>query len=270
MRLAALLLCLSSTALAQPAAPAVGKLEFKSGTETIAGYLAVPVATEAELAQAAAAKKDKKAKGVKRPGVVLIHEWWGLNDFIKQKTAELAAQGYIVLAPDLYRGKVASDPDTAHQLARGMPQDRAQRDLGAAIDELLRQPEIDSTRIGVVGWCMGGGLASELATREGRLKAVAIYYGSLPTDAARISQLKAAVLGNFGAEDRGIPEKDVRAFETQLKKQGNPVDIKIYPGAGHAFASSKKPEVFKADAAKDADARTAAFLAKWLKLGERK
>jgi carboxymethylenebutenolidase len=120
---------------------------------------------------------------------------------------------------------------------------------------------VDPARIGVVGWCMGGGAALELALAEPKLRAAAIYYGHLASDPKPI---KAALLGNFGADDKGIPAADVKAFEESAKKAGIKADFKVYPGCGHAFASSSDPKTWRPAEAKDADARTDAFLAREL------
>jgi carboxymethylenebutenolidase len=225
----------------------VGTLEYKSGAEKVSSVIARPVWGPS-----------------KRPGVVLIHHWWGLDDFTRRKAHELAAEGLVVLAVDLYRGKVTSDAEVAHQLARGLPSDRALRDLHAAIDALARDRDVDAARLGVVGWCMGGGLAAQLTPTEPRIKATVIYYGALPTDASTIARWKAATLGNFGEDDKGIPAADVRAFAATLAQHGVVADFKIYPGVGHAFASSIKLDAPRPPAAKDADARTVAFLKKVL------
>jgi carboxymethylenebutenolidase len=201
----------------------------------------------------------------RHPAIVLIPEWWGVNDFVKKKAAAFAEAGYVALVVDLYRGQVASDADTAHQLSRGLPRDRALRDLRASLDALGKRPDVDPARIGVVGWCMGGGYAIELAANEPRVHATVAYYGSILTDGATVKKIKAPFLGNYGADDKGIAANDVRAFAAALTAQGTSADVKIYPNAGHAFASSDKPEVFKKDAAADADARTSAFFAKSLK-----
>ena len=218
-----------------------------SGSETISGYLATPDG------------------GGKKPAILLIHEWWGLNDWAKGKADAFAKQGYVALAVDLYRGKVATDGDTAHQLMRGMPNDRALRDMKAAVAFLRARPDVDGSKVGVVGWCMGGGLALDLAVNEPTLAGAVIYYGHLMTDPATIAALKVPLLGNFGGQDQGIPAKDVEAFAAEAKKAGKSVDFKIYPDAGHAFASSKDPKVYRPADAKDADARTDAFFAKVLK-----
>jgi carboxymethylenebutenolidase len=160
---------------------------------------------------------------------------------------------------------VATDAETAHELARGMPEDRAIRDLKAAVAYLRSRPDVDPKRIASIGWCMGGGYSLALALAEPTLSGAVIYYGRLVTDEAAIRGLEVPLLGNFGGEDRGIPPASVRAFEAEAKKDGKSVDFKIYPDAGHAFASSKDPSVFRPADARDADARTDAFLARVLK-----
>ncbi|HYB52656.1 MAG TPA: dienelactone hydrolase family protein [Thermoanaerobaculia bacterium] len=217
---------------------------YPSGSETVSGYLVVPDG------------------GGKKPAIVVIQEWWGLNDFVKQKADHFAAEGFVALAPDLYRGRVATDADTAHQLMRGMPEDRAMRDLKAAVAALRARPDVDPARIASIGWCMGGGYSLALAVAEPGLAGTVLYYGRLVTDPATIAGLKVPLLGNFGGKDQGITPESVRAFADGAKAAGRNVDFKIYPDAGHAFASSPDPKVFRAQDAQDADARTEAFLAK--------
>jgi carboxymethylenebutenolidase len=227
-----------------------GMVSYPSGSETVSGYLAAPAGSQ------------------KKPAIVVIQEWWGLNDFIKRKADGFAGNGYVALATDLYRGKVTEDPDTAHQLMRGMPEDRAMRDLQAAVAYLRSRPDVDGKRIVAIGWCMGGGFSGKLALAEPGLAGAVIYYGSLVTDDAKIAGLKVPLLGNFGGKDQGIPPESVREFERKAKAASKTVDFKIYPEAGHAFASSKDPKVFRAEDAKDADARADAFLARVLKPGK--
>jgi len=199
------------------------------------------------------------------PAIVVIHEWWGLNDWIKEQASNLASQGYVALAVDLYRGQVATDAETAHELMRGLPQDRGVRDLTAAVQFLSKRTDVDRVRIGAVGWCMGGGYAAQLAVADPTLRAVAINYGSLPTDKAALGQIHAAVLGNFGGLDRGITPDDVHAFAGSMKSLGKPVDVKIYPDAGHAFENPNNTEGYKAEDAQDAQKRMQQFFSKTLK-----
>src|ERR1700679_1848425 len=244
---AVLALALVSAALAGgAAAPKTETVTFPSGKETVSGFLAVP---------------DKPGQ---HPALIVIHEWWGLNDWVKEQTEKLAAQGYVALAVDLYRGKVAADPDEAHELMRGLPQDRAIRDLQAGFTYLGTRKEVLPTRIGSIGWCMGGGLSLQLAIHQPHLAACVVNYGWLPPDPNAIQQIGAPLLGNFGADDRGITPADVNAFEKTLKGLNRYVDFKIYPGAGHAFENPNNTTGYRPEAAADAWARTLAFLHKVL------
>ena len=231
---------------ARAAAPKAETVTYASGADKVSGYLATPTT------------------GGKRAAIIVIHEWWGQNEWARARARSFADKGYVALAVDLYRGQSTDDADTAHQLSRGLPEDRAQRDLLAAFAYLAGRADVDPARIGVVGWCMGGGQALELAMVEPRLAAVVIYYGRLATDPARIAKIKAPLLGNFGAADKGISAESVKAFVEAAKQAGVRTDVKIFAGAGHAFASSTRPEVFKADAAREADARTDAFFTREL------
>lgn len=222
-------------------------ISYKSGAETVSGYLALP------------------SGGGPHPALVVIHEWWGLNDWVKEQTRKFAAQGYVALAVDLYRGQVAEDAGLAHELSRGLPEDRALRDLQAAFNYLQSRKDAKKAYIGSVGWCMGGGLSLKLAINEPRLRACIINYGAMPTDPAAMSKIRASVLGNFGGEDRGIPPSSVQAFEKEMKQQKKWVDVKIYPGAGHAFENPNNKGGYREDAAKDAWERMVRFLGENLK-----
>jgi carboxymethylenebutenolidase len=223
------------------------EVSYKSGDETVKGLLYTPA-----------------GKGP-FPGIVVMHEWWGLNDWVKEQAGKLADQGYAALAIDLYRGKVADNPDTAHQLMRGVPEDRAARDLHAAFEFLRSQPNVRKDRIGSIGWCMGGGYSLNLALNEPALTAAVINYGHLATDPAALQKINAAILGNFGGQDKGIPPEDVKKFEETLKKQGKKVDVKIYPDAGHAFQNPNNKEGYRPEDTADAWQRTVAFLNDTLK-----
>ena len=204
--------------------------------------------------------KAAKASG-KRPGLIVIHEWWGLNDWVKQQAQQFADQGYVAVAVDLYRGKVATNAETAHELMRGLPQDRGIRSLTAAAAWLAQQPNVDPQRIGAIGWCMGGGYAMQLAVADPNLNAVAINYGALPTDHSALEQIHAAVLGNFGGLDQGITPDDVHAFAAAMQALGKPVDVKIYPDAGHAFENPSNQSGYRPADTQDAQARYQRFLA---------
>jgi carboxymethylenebutenolidase len=243
-----LLVVLAVLALASPGLAGEQAVSFKSGDETATGFLVTP-----------------EGKGP-FPAVIVIQEWWGLNDWVKDQARALAKQGYAALAVDLYRGKVTDKQEEAHQLMMGTPRDRALRDLKAAFTYLASRPDARKDRIGAIGWCMGGMYALALATEEPRLAAVVAYYGAPPTDSAAITKIKAPVLGNFGAEDKGPSPEQVKAFEAAMKKAGKTVNVKIYPGAGHAFANVNNPwGGYREAVAKDAWQRTLGWFAKYLK-----
>jgi carboxymethylenebutenolidase len=222
-------------------------VSYKSGDETVQGVLYAP-----------------PGKGP-FPALVVIHEWWGLNDWVKDQASKLADQGYLTLAVDLYRGKVATTPDEAHEIMRGVPEDRAKRDLHAAVEFLKSQPNVKPDRIGSIGWCMGGGYALDVALQEPTLAATIINYGHLATDPEALKKINAPILGLFGAQDRGITPDDVHKFEASIKQLGKKIDITIYPDAGHGFENPNNKDGFRAEDAADAWRRTTGFLASTLK-----
>jgi carboxymethylenebutenolidase len=222
-------------------------VSYKSGDETVQGVLYTPA-----------------GKGP-FPALIVIHEWWGLNDWVKDQAAKLADQGYAALAVDLYRGKVATTPDMAHEIMRGVPEDRAKRDLHAAFEFLASQPNVKKDRIGSIGWCMGGGYSLDVALQEGTLAAAVINYGHLATDIEALKKINAPILGLFGAQDHGIPPADVKKFGATLDQLGKKIDIHIYDDAGHAFENPNNKEGYRAADADDAWKRTVDFLAITLK-----
>ena len=234
--------------LVVPAFAANGKtVSYKSGDEVVHGVLYTPA-----------------GKGP-FPALVVIHEWWGLVPWVKEQAAKLADQGYVTLAVDLYRGKASDSPEVAHELMRGLPEDRANRDLLAAVQFLKSQKKVNPAKIGSIGWCMGGGYSLDLAIADSSLAADVINYGHLATDPARLQQIQAPILGLFGAQDKGIPAEDVRKFERDLKQMGKKIDVVIYPDAGHAFENPNNKAGYRPQDAADAWNRTVEFLAQTLK-----
>jgi carboxymethylenebutenolidase len=195
------------------------------------------------------------------PALVVIHEWWGLNDWVKQQADRYAQLGYVTLAIDLYRGQVATTPDQAHEIMRGVPEDRAKRDLLAATAYLRSLNIVNAKRVGAIGWCMGGGYALDLAIADPKLKAAVINYGHLASDDATLKKIHAAILGIFGGQDRGIPVADVRRFETRLTALNKKVQIHIFPDAGHAFENSNNQQGYRKEDAEQAEQITEKFLA---------
>jgi carboxymethylenebutenolidase len=215
---------------------------FGRDTEKVAGLLALP--------------RDQR----RHRAIIVIHEWWGLNEWVKEQAEKLAANGYVALAVDLYEGKVAADPSEARKLKQGLRRERAIVDLKAAFDYLVGRPDVDPKRISSLGWSMGGGLALQLAIHEPRLAACVVNYGPLPTNVRDIQKINASVLGIFGALDRGIPPDKVRAFEDCMNAAGKRVGIEIYDGAGHSFESPTNKSCYRPEAAADAWSHTLQFL----------
>jgi carboxymethylenebutenolidase len=211
------------------------------GTE-LTGYMAMP-----------------EGAGDTLPGVLVIHEWWGLNDNIRSMTDRLAGEGYRALAVDLYDDQTADTPERARELmTAAMEQaDRQFANLTAAHAFLVGDHQAPAT--GVMGWCFGGtwSFRSALALGDG-LDAAVMYYGWPPSETDGLSALRAPVLGLFGEEDGGIPVASVRAFEAALEEVGAEAEIVIYPGAGHAFANPSGQN-YQAEAAEDAWRRTVEF-----------
>lgn len=226
---------------------ATSDVTYKSGDESVHGVLYTP-----------------SGKGP-FPAIIVIHEYWGLNDWVKEQASKLSDEGYAALAIDLYRGKVGTTPEEAHELMRGVPEDRANRDLKAAFDFLAAQPNVKKDRIGAIGWCMGGGYSLDVALDEPTLAADVINYGHLATDGEMLKKINAPILGLFGAQDKGITPDDVHKFEAAMKQAGKSVQIKIYDDAGHAFENPNNKTGYREADAADAWKLTANFLAQNLK-----
>ncbi len=194
------------------------------------------------------------------PGVVVIQEWWGLVDHIKDVCDRFAAEGFVALAPDLYHGKSAKSPDEAGKLMMAMRIDEAERDLGAAVDYLSTLDSTASKKAGVVGFCMGGALALYTATKNPKVGACVVFYGGHPKVKPDLPNLNAPVLGLYAEKDGFVTPELARDLERQLKDLGKQIEVKIYKGADHAFFNDTRPEVYNAEAATDAWQRTVEFL----------
>ncbi|CAN5716105.1 dienelactone hydrolase family protein [soil metagenome] len=170
------------------------------------------------------------------PGLVVIQEWWGLTDHIADVCNRFADEGFVALAPDLYGGPTTHDADEASQLMEQLPVERAARDLSGAVDYLIGHDSVQGDRIGVVGFCMGGGFVLQLAAQAGGKVAAAVpFYAVFAGDPPDMSGVRAAVLGHFGERDDFNPPDKARALKQQLREQsGTEVAFHFYP-AGHAF-----------------------------------
>ena len=235
----------SGAVTAPPRTPVTGRA-FAYGGAT--GYLAVPHDSAGAL-----------------PGLILVHEWWGLNDNVRRMADRFAGEGYRVLAVDLYGGRVATTPDSAMALVRTVGADRPAigANVQAAYGALAR---MGAPKVGILGWCFGGGVAAGSAVAMPlQLDAAVIYYGDVGgITAGQIRPLGMPVRGFFGGQDSSIPVDTVRAFENRLRAAGKTAEITIYPEAGHAFANPTG-ENYEAGPAEDAYAKTLAFLAGALK-----
>ena len=216
-------------------------VQFPFAGGTTGGYLATP----------------EQGSG---PGVIVIQEWSGLVDHIKDVCDRFAAEGFVALAPDLYHGKSTKSPDEAGKLMMAMRIDEAERDLSAAVEYLATQDSTTSEKLGVVGFCMGGALALYTATKNSKIGACVVFYGGHPKVKPDLPNLHAPVLSISGDKDRSVTPDVVHDLERQLKNLGKQIEVKIYKDADHAFFNDTRPRVYNAEAAADAWPRTIAFL----------
>ena len=203
----------------------------------------------------------------KLPAVIMIHEWWGLNDNIKNMANMLAKEGYVVLAVDLYNGTVATDSSRASELSSsvGNNPSAAIANMQSAVSYLSSLENVNASRIASLGWCFGGGQSLQLAlnSEQHPLAATILYYGNLINDTEALSKIKWPVLGIFGDQDQSIPVNSVKQFEQALNKIGVTNEIYIYPGVGHAFANPSNANYAPKETS-DAWQKTIAFLDKYV------
>ena len=222
-----------------------GKMvEFPSNGHSAKGYLATPAA----------------GKG---PGVIVIQEWWGLVGHIKSVCDRFAAAGYAALAPDLYHGQTASEPDAAGKLFMALNIERAEKDLAGAAGYLA--PHSSTAKLGAVGFCMGGQLALFAGCTNGSVGAVVDFYGIHPNVKPDYARLGGPVLGLFAEKDAFVTPQTAREVEAAIKKAGKPVEVHIYPGVDHGFFNDERPDVYNKPAAEDAWRRTLDLFKKNLK-----
>jgi carboxymethylenebutenolidase len=197
--------------------------------------------------------------------VLLLHAWWGLNDFFKDLAARLAAEGFVVLAPDLYDGRTASTVEEAERLIGSLDSGEAiQYETGAA-DYLLKHQALQGSRIGAIGFSMGGAYATWLAALKPEVAAVVLFYGGAEQGESVARETRAAFLGHFAEHDEYESQEGMRQFEAQLRSAGREAAFFIYPGTGHWFFEDDRPHAYDADAAGIAWQATVDFL--HLKLG---
>lgn len=223
---------------------------FTSDGFTITGHLVRPADAKGPL-----------------PAVVIIHEWWGLTDHMKDLALRFAREGYAALVPNLYSRLgygVAKDAAEAAKWMESLASQKALRDLNAATKFLNRQPFIDHQRMGAVGFSMGGTFALVLATHNSDIKAAVVFYGKVPP-IETCSYLLSPVLYHYGAKDGWVTRQEVDRLNEGLAKYGKPGEVCVYPEAGHAFFNDARPDAHQAGAAQLAWQRTLAFLADHLR-----
>lgn len=186
--------------------------------------------------------------------VIVIQEWWGLNEHIRDVTRRFASEGFVALAPDLYDGVVTTEPDEARKLVMELDMVQAVQEIGQAIDYVLDQQYTTGNEAGIVGFCMGGRLVLQTVRVYDTVGAAVAFYGT-PLEPPQASEVQAPVLGLYGSEDSSIDVENVRAMEDALQEAGIEHEIEIYQGAEHAFFNDTRDSYNQA-AAEDAWPRT--------------
>jgi carboxymethylenebutenolidase len=192
------------------------RVEFSSNGHKCSGYLATP----------------KSGSG---PALVVIQEWWGLVKHIENVVDRFASEGFLTIAPDLFHGRATASPDEAQRLAMEMDVERAEKDVAGAGNYLLGLPACASKKWGVVGFCMGGGLAQYVASVERNVGAAVSFYGGFRKATIDWTHLSAPLLLIYAENDKGVPPEQGREDERKLKQLGKHVELKVYPGTNHAF-----------------------------------
>lgn len=221
-------------------------VDFASSGHRTTGYLATPAAGHG-------------------PGVVVLQEWWGLVDHIKDVCDRMAGEGFVALAPDLYHGETTKSPDEAGKLMMALRIDEAEKDLAGAVDYLLQHDAVSFAKAGTIGFCMGGALSLYAASKNSKVGACVVFYGVHPNVHPDLPNLKAPVLGIYAGRDHFVTPEVVHKLEKQMKELGKSFEVHIYENSDHAFFNDTRPEVYDAKASADAWARSIKFLHEHLK-----
>jgi carboxymethylenebutenolidase len=220
-------------------------VEFPAGGGTAPGYLAEP----------------SSGSG---PATIVLQEWWGLEEHIRDVCDRLAREGFFALAPDLYRGDTTTKPSEAQQKLMALSMDQAETDMCAAADFLASRPGIKGSGVGSVGFCLGGGLSVWALATCPKITAAVSYYYVLPHGKPDFSKLKGPVLGHFGTADEFVPTDAAKELESEVRSAGGDVTFHYYEGATHAFFNDvERPErvgVHDPAAAQSSWERTLGFL----------
>lgn len=220
-------------------------VQYPSGPITVRAFVAAPQTKE------------------KRPAIIVVQEWWGLTEHIKDIAKRYAAEGYVAIAPDLYSRlghALTTDAGEAGRLMNSLQQEDGLKDLNATVAYLKTVPEVDANRIGVTGFCMGGSYALMLPCVNQDIKAAVPFYGQVPNPDTPLQQLACPILYFYGEDDGWITKADVQRLAAALKKYQKAGEIKTYPGAPHAFFRDVDKTVYRPEAAMDAWVRATSFL----------
>lgn len=220
------------------------EIEFEANGGTAKGYLAEP-----------------EGSG---PGLVVLQEWWGLDDSVRKLVDRFAEEGFVAIAPDLYHGETTEQPDEAEQKLMALDMDEAEKEMRGAVKALLEHPKCDGT-VGSVGFCMGGGLSIWAAATNPDIGAAVTYYYVMPHGKPDFSNIDAPVLGHFGTNDDFVSVEDAKALESELQEAGVEAAFEFYEGAGHAFANDHdRLGTYHEDHSEDAWRKTVDFFKRHL------
>ena len=198
------------------------------------------------------------------PAVIVIQEWWGLDGHIKSIADRFAREGFVALAPDLYHGQFATEPDEARKLVMNMNREQALKDLTGAVKYLKSLPQVTPKKVGCIGFCMGGSLTLALAAATPDVAAAAPFYAGFQPPAEELTKIEAEMFCAFGGDDAGIPLENVQKFEGALKSSSRNAVVKVYDGAPHSFFNDTR-DSYRRDAAKDAWERSLSLFQRVLK-----
>jgi carboxymethylenebutenolidase len=192
----------------------MGEVEFEANGGRATGYLAEP-----------------EGEG---PGVVVLQEWWGVDEHIRDVCDRFAREGFVALAPDLYHGETAAQPDEAQQKMMALNMDQAEKEMRGAVDYVLEHPRCNG-QVGSVGFCLGGGLSVWTAAANPKVGAAVSFYYVMPHGKPDFSRIEAPVLGHFGTADDFVSVENAKALQAELQEAGVEAAFEFYEGAGHAF-----------------------------------
>lgn len=216
-------------------------VEFPANGTANKGYLAVP----------------DSGSG---PGVIVLQEWWGLVPHIQDLCDRFAEEGFVALAPDLYHGESTTSPDDAGRLMMALESDKTEKDLAGTVRHLLAQDAVSGSKVGVIGFCMGGQLALYAASKNPEIGACADFYGIHPNVKPDFGSIGCAVLGIFAEKDEYVNPAVASELEENLKAAGVSTDFTVFPGVDHAFFNDTRADVYNAEAAGKAWSKTLSFL----------